>query len=100
MITVYITFQDMAEARKIATSLLEKKLIVCANMFPVYSMFSWKGKIDQENEVAMICKAAKENFTKIDQEVKKLHSYQLPCVVAFEWHDSNKDFSKWVGSGG
>ena len=100
MITVYITFQDMAEARKIATSLLEKKLIVCANMFPVYSMFSWNGKIDQENEVAMICKAAKENFTKIDQEVKRLHSYQLPCIVAFEWHDSNKDFSKWVGSGG
>ena len=100
MITVYITFQDPAEARKIAASLLEKKLIVCANMFPIYSMFRWKDKIDHENEIAMICKASKENFSKIEREVKRLHSYQLPCIVAFEWHDSSKDFSNWVKSGG
>lgn len=100
MITVYITFQDMAEAKKIAGRLLQKKLIVCANMFPVESMFKWKGKIERDSEVAMLCKTGKGNFGRIEEEVKKLHSYELPCIVAFEWHDSNKDFSKWVKSGG
>ena len=100
MITVYITFKDMDEAKKIARRLLHTKLIVCANMFPIESMFRWKGKIDRDSEVAMLCKTTKENFRKIEEEVKKLHSYELPCIVSFEWHDSNKEFSNWVKSGG
>jgi periplasmic divalent cation tolerance protein len=95
MISVYLTTKDLVEAKKIASKLLENKLIACANMFPIESMFKWKGKIVDEAEVAMFCKAKKKNFDKIKSVVEKLHSYEVPCIVSFDVH-SNKAFEAWV----
>ncbi len=97
MISVYVTCKDSGEARRIARRLLGKRLIACANMFPVESLFKWKGKLADVKEVAMLCKARKNDFGKIEAEVKKLHSYEVPCIVAFDWAKSSREFSRWVG---
>ena len=98
MISVYITCKDMKEAKLIATRLLEKKLIACANIFPIKSMFTWKGKIVDEHEVALISKTRQEKFDRIKEETRELHSYDIPCIVALPWHDSDEEFKKWVES--
>ena len=100
MISVYVTCSSMAEAQKIAKALLEHNLIACANMFPIDSMFRWKGKLTEEKEVVMFCKAKKKNFSRIEGEIKKLHSYEVPCIVAFDWVDSSKEYSDWVEENG
>ena len=33
---------------------------------------------------------------KIIYEVKKLHSYSVPCVIFFDIKNGNKDFLKWI----
>ncbi len=96
MISVYITCRDSCEAKKIARRLLSKRLIACANIFPVVSMFRWKGKLVEQGEAAMLCKARKRDFSAIEKEVKQLHSYEVPCIVAFDWARSSIEFSKWV----
>ncbi len=96
MISVYITCKDMKEAKLIAGHLLEKKLIACANIFPVTSMFHWNGKVVDEPEVALICKARKESFERIREETRQMHSYEMPCIVALQWHGSDPEFRKWV----
>ena len=98
MISVYITCKDIKEAKLIAGRLLEKRLIACANIFPVTSLFRWKGKIVDEHEVAVICKARKESFDRIKEETKELHSYNIPCIVALPWHRSDEEFKEWVES--
>lgn len=97
MISVYITCKDSGKARKIAKHLLSKRLIACANMFPVESMFRWKGKLVDKKETAMLCKAVKKDFRAIEAEVKRLHSYKVPCIIAFGWMSSSKEFSDGVG---
>src|SRR3989338_6213997 len=82
----------MAEAKLIATHLMEKRLIACANIFPVTSMFRWAGKVTSEPEVAMLCKAVKENFGRIKEETRQLHSYEIPCIVALPWHGSDEHY--------
>ncbi len=96
MISVYITCKDMKEAKLIASHLLEKRLIACANIFPVTSMFRWNGKVAEESEVSMLCKARKESFERIREETRQLHSYEIPCIVAFPWHGSDEEYRKWV----
>jgi len=44
---IYITAGDMAEARKIGRTLVEERLAACANIFPITSIFRWKGNIDE-----------------------------------------------------
>lgn len=70
MILVYITCKNNKEANKIAKQLLQKKLIACANIFPITSLYKWEGKIANDKETVLLLKAVEKNFEKIKKEVK------------------------------
>ena len=95
-IFVYMTCESLDEARKIARHLLEKKLIACANIFPVRSLFWWEGKIEECNEFVMIVKTKAEKFKELREEVKKIHSYSIPCICSFVVEEGNRDFLNWI----
>ena len=97
MIFAYITNPTKEEARKIAMHLLRKKLIACANIFPINSLYWWKGKIAEENEFILIAKTINSNFEKVKKEVEKMHSYNVPCIAKIR-ADSNRKFLDWVKS--
>ncbi len=96
MIIIYTTNPNLKEAKKIGKCLLEKKLIKCANYFPIESAYQWEGKIENSKEVVAIFKTAKKNWKKIKEEVEKMHSYEIPCILKIEV-ETNKKFEKWVG---
>lgn len=96
MILIYVTCKDAKEAQKISRTLLEKRLIGCANFFPINSMYWWKDSINQENEVALILKTVKEKFEDIKKEVKKIHSYDCPCVISLDVQKGNKEYLEWI----
>jgi periplasmic divalent cation tolerance protein len=95
MILVYVTCRDRAEAERIAEHLLKKRLIACANMFPIESMYWWKGKITGDNEFAILGKTIEEKFPEIKKEVKKIHSYEVPCII--KWSaEADEGFLAWL----
>ena len=95
MTLIYITCKDKAEAKKISKYLLKKKLIACANFFPINSMYWWKGKLQDDKEFLLLAKTTKKNASKVKKEVKKLHSYDIPCILEIDV-DGNKEFIDWV----
>ena len=95
LIFVYITNPTRKEAKKIAKHLLKKKLIACANIFPIDSLYWWEGKIVQEKEFVLIAKTKKENFEKVKREVENIHSYEIPCIVKIPV-SSNEKYYKWI----
>ena len=44
-------------------------------------MYSWKDKIDKENEVLMVLKSRSALGEKIMEVVKKNHPYELPELI-------------------
>jgi len=97
-IVVFMTVPDKKEATKIAQSLLKEKLIACANIVgPVSSLFWWKGKIDKASEFLVIMKSKKNLFKKLSERVKKLHSYEVPEVIALPVIDGLPSYLNWLG---
>jgi len=97
-IVVLISVKNGREANKIAKKLVEAKLIACANIVrDIKSIFSWKGKLEKADEVLLILKSQKRCFPGIVKTVKKLHSYDVPEIIALPIIDGNKDYLKWVG---
>ena len=93
----YIIVSNKKEAEKIATKLLDKKLIACANVISnVNSYFVWKNKIQNSKEIIICGKTTSTNQKKIIQAVKSLHSYSVPCVIFLDITNGNEDFLKWV----
>ena len=95
MTLAYITCKDQKEAEKISKHLLEKRLIACSNMFPIKSMYWWQGKIQNDNEIIIIAKTNEKNFTKVKEVVKKLHSYEIPCILKID-AKANSDYERWA----
>ncbi len=95
-VSVYITARDKREARKIVQFLLRKRLIACANTFPVESSYWWKNKIHNKKEYAIIAKTKKSLSKKLEKEVRKIHSYSVPCIVFWPIVSGSKDFLEWV----
>ncbi|HII72617.1 TPA: divalent-cation tolerance protein CutA [Candidatus Woesearchaeota archaeon] len=94
-IIVYTTNKDEAEARKIAAHLLKKRLIACANFFPIGSMYWWEGRIQEDKEVVSILKAREEDWEAVKEEITSLHSYGCPCIIRLS-ADANKGYEDWL----
>jgi periplasmic divalent cation tolerance protein len=95
LVLIYITNPDKKTAKEISKKLLKKKLIACANIFPIKSLFMWNGKIEKENEFVLLCKTISSKTTAVKKQVKKMHPYEVPCII--KWNASaNKEYEKWV----
>ncbi len=97
MIFIYITCKDKKEAERIGLDLVKKRLAACVNIFPlIESIFSWKGKIEKNNEAVLIVKTLKSNFLKVEKEVKKLSGFTTPCILEIPITRGNVEYLKWI----
>ncbi|WP_099340763.1 divalent-cation tolerance protein CutA [Candidatus Fonsibacter ubiquis] len=96
----YMTCKNKVEANKIAYALVKKDLVACANIIPnIKSYFKWNNKeVNIIKESVLIGKTVKKNINKIILYVKKISSYDCPCVVFVDIKNGNKDFLSWIKS--
>ena len=93
----YITSKNNVEAKHIVKSLLKNKLVACANIVKnIDSYFIWKQNLSFSKEVLIVGKTLSNKENKIIKEVKRLHSYDNPCVLFIKISSGNKDFLKWI----
>jgi len=96
-IVIFVTAANRVEAEQIGQFLVEKKLAACCNIVDsIYSIFHWEGKICQDNEVMLMLKTVKKNFDLIVTEVKKLHSYETPEIIALPIIAGSDDYLNWI----
>lgn len=93
---IYVTYPSEKEAQRICATLLEKKLIACANIYPIQSMYRWKGEIKNEKEWVSIVKSSIQNLEDIQEEIHALHPYDVPCITHWE-ANANENYKKWIG---
>jgi periplasmic divalent cation tolerance protein len=94
---VYMTARDKSEAKKLGKALVEKKLAGCVNILEgMESYYWWEGKIEHGKEAVLIAKTRASTVKQLLVEVKKLHSYSCPCVLALPVEDGNPDYIKWL----
>jgi periplasmic divalent cation tolerance protein len=96
-IVVLVTAKDENEAARIATALVEKKLAACCNITKdARSIYCWEGKLQDEHEALMIIKTRRELFSALEAEVKRLHSYSTPEIIALPVVAGSDAYLNWV----
>ena len=97
-IIVLITSDSIEEADHIAKVLLEKKKVACVNIVRgIDSHFWWEGKPDSARENLLIDKTTSTALPEIIALVNKLHSYDVPEVIALPITNGNQDYLNWIG---
>jgi periplasmic divalent cation tolerance protein len=99
-IVVLVTCKSKAEARRIAMALVKKRLAACGNIFesPVRSIYRWKGKIERAKEFLLILKSTRKAFAALEREVTRLHSYDVPEIIALPVARGSGKYLNWIAA--
>ncbi len=96
-IVVFITASSPDEAEKIARALVDGHLIACANILSgVRSIFFWDGKTQDGQETLLICKTRQPLLDRVIEQVKTLHSYSVPEVIALPVAGGSPEYLSWL----
>lgn len=96
-IVVLNTCSTAGEAQKVARSLVEMRLAACVNIVsPVQSIYRWQGAVEESSEFLLIIKTRRELLSGVQEELRRLHSYQIPEVLALSVVDGYSDYLDWI----
>lgn len=97
-IVVLVTCGSLREARTIARELVERRLAACGNVVeaPVRSIYRWKGKVESAKEFLLILKSSRQCFSAVQAAVRKLHSYDVPEVIALPVSTGSRAYLGWI----
>ena len=96
-IAVFMTAASSEEAARLAEMLVEKHLAACVQILPaIESVYRWQGKVERQREVLLIAKTTSAKFEELEQEVRALHSYETPEIVALQITGASSPYLAWL----
>lgn len=97
---VLVTCRSRAEAKKIARTVVEKRLAACVNVVaaPVESVYRWKWTVESAREFLLIMKTTQRRFEALKAEIVRLHSYDVPEIIAVPVIAGSRPYLQWVKS--
>ena len=95
---VYTTAPSSEEARSLATALINRRLIACANIVDggLSIVANEDGSQDEVAEHYMLCKTTMGRADEVIGAIEELHSYDTPCVLVWPAVDGSEPFTNWV----
>ena len=94
---VRITCGSRDEATRIADALVEAKLVACAHLVPISSVYEWKDVVEHDDEVLLTAATRVERFDAIVDKVRSLHSYELPAITGVALAGS-PEYLAWINA--
>jgi periplasmic divalent cation tolerance protein len=99
-IVLVTTCESAAEADAIASALVEHRLAACVNILPgVTSVYRWKGSIERASEIILLIKTSRLLLARVQAEIERLHSYELPELIALPIVDGSERYLEWLDQG-
>jgi len=94
---LYVTASSRDEALMIGRAMVAEKLAACVNVVgEATSIYRWQGKVEEAPEIMLIAKTRKDLAEKAIARVKELHSYDVPCAVAYDMAAGVPAYLNWI----
>jgi len=96
-IVVFLTAASGEEATRLADLLIGAHLAACVQILPeIESVYRWQGNIERQSEILLIAKTTAAKFGELEREVRALHSYETPEIVAVPVVAGSTPYLKWL----
>jgi periplasmic divalent cation tolerance protein len=98
-IVVFMTAPNGEEAARLADMLVGAHLAACVQILPeMESVYRWQGKIERQPEILLLAKTTKDKFEEIEREVRALHSYETPEIIAIPVTAGLPAYLQWLNT--
>ena len=97
VVSVYAIFANGEEAERIGRQMVEERLAACINILaPCRSIYRWQGAVETAEEVPAIFKTTAAQVDALMTRIAGMHSYDVPCIVAWPIDRLLGDYAEWV----
>jgi periplasmic divalent cation tolerance protein len=62
----------------------------------VNSIYWWKGNIERDRESLLVIKTSAQRLEELIKEVKSVHPYTVPEIIALPILGGNEDYLRWI----
>jgi periplasmic divalent cation tolerance protein len=94
---VSLVTAPQADARSIASTLVERRLAACVNIVPlVQSLYRWEGRVEQDTEALLIVKTTLAALPSIDELLREIHPYDVFELVALDVAGGSFPYLAWI----
>ncbi len=91
----YVTLNTVEEARRIARAVLEQRIAVCCNWFPITCAYRWEGEIKEEPEIVLLIKTQDGRRSTVERAVADVVDY-VNCIAEIAPDSVNAPFLDWL----
>jgi periplasmic divalent cation tolerance protein len=95
-LSVLFSTVPAVDSAAMAKSLVDRRLVACVNVLPVRSYYRWKGEFCDEEEHLLIVKTRKERIGEVMEEIRLLHPYEVPEIIALPVIAGHLPYIQWV----
>jgi len=95
-VIIVSTFPSKQSVTNIANQIVKKKLAACVNITKISSVYTWKGKIVNQDEYLALFKTTKKNQLTLKKELEKLHPYDVAEIAEINVESINQPYMKWL----
>ena len=95
-VIIVSTFPSKRSVTSITNQIVKKKLAACVNITKISSVYTWKGKIENQDEYLALFKTTKKNQSTLKKELEKLHPYDVPEIAEINVESINQPYMKWL----
>jgi periplasmic divalent cation tolerance protein len=96
-IVILCTCNSEEQATRIARELVERRLAACVQVTPgIRSFYHWKGKVEEDAEYLLLIKSNRELYERLEAELRRIHSYEVPEIVALPVVEASADYQAWM----
>ncbi|MDD1656770.1 MAG: divalent-cation tolerance protein CutA [Methanomicrobiales archaeon] len=95
-IVLVISTVPRNESERIASAMVEERLVACVNAAPVTSRFFWKGECCTEEEDLLIMKTRRDLATKVMARLQAIHPYDVPEILVLPVLAGHGPYLEWV----
>ena len=96
-VVVLMTAGSREEALRLAEMLVGARLAACVQVLPeMESIYHWQGQVQRAPEVLLLVKTTAARFTELEREVRALHSYETPEIVALPVTAASAPYLEWL----
>jgi periplasmic divalent cation tolerance protein len=96
-IVVLTTCESEMLAEQLARHLVEHRVAACVNILPkARSIYRWQEKIEDAGEWVLLIKSRRDLFTALLAEIQKIHTYEVPEVIALPIVEGSEAYLGWL----
>lgn len=97
-LAVVTTLPSRDQALALGRTLVEQRLVACAQVSAIDSVYRWQGAVQQEPEFRLLCKTTAGRWPAVQQAILAAHPYTLPALHAWTLDKVHAAYGDWVAA--